>query len=95
MMDKTVTTQEALVGRYDLKLGKDRRLTIPDEWMPYFGESRHVVVVLDPHERCLDIVPADLMEKELDRLRTEAKKDAALNDALRVICCRAAGVGST
>ena len=85
MMDKAVTTQEVLVGRYDLKLDKDRRLTIPDEWMPYFGESGCVVAVPDPHERCIDIVPADLMEKELDRLRTEAKKDAGLSDALRVI----------
>ena len=85
MVDKTVTTSEVLVGRYDLKLGKDRRLTIPDEWMPYFGESGRVVAVPDPHERCIDIVPADLMEKELDRLRTEAKKDAGLSDALRVI----------
>ena len=85
MMDKRATTPEALVGRYDLKLDKDRRLTIPNEWMPYFGESGRVVAVPDPHERCLDIVQADLMEKELDRLRTEAKKDAGLNDALRVI----------
>ena len=85
MIDKAVTTQAALVGRYDLKLDKDRRLTIPDEWMPYFGESGRVVVVPDPHERCLDIVRADLMETELDRLRTESKKDAGLNDALRVI----------
>ena len=85
MMDKTVTTQEVLVGRYDLKLGKDRRLTIPDEWMPFFGESGRVVVVPDPHERCLDIVPADLMERELERLRREEKKDAGLNDALQMI----------
>ena len=85
MMDKTVTTQEVLVGRYDLKLGKGRRLTIPDEWMSYFGESGRVVVVPDPHERCLDIVQMDLMEGELDRLRREEKKDAGLNDALRVI----------
>ena len=85
MMDKAVTTQEALVGRYDLKLDKDGRLTIPDEWMPYFGGSGRVVAVPDPHERCIDIVPADLMENELDRLRTEAKKDAGLSDALRVI----------
>ena len=93
MMDKTVTTQEVLVGRYDLKLGKDRRLTIPDEWMPYFGESGRIVVVPDPHERCIDIVPADLMEKELDRLRTEAKKDAGLSDALRVIGSAAEQLG--
>lgn len=85
MMDKRVTTQEILIGRHDLKLGKDRRLTIPDEWMPYFGESGRVVAVPDPHERCIDIVPADLMEKELDRLRREAKRDAGLNDTLRVI----------
>ena len=85
MEDKTVTTSEVLVGRYDLKLDKDRLLTIPDEWMSYFGESGRVVVVPDPHERCLDIVPADLMERELDRLRREEKKDAGLNDALRVI----------
>ena len=85
MMDKTGTTPEVLIGRYDLKLDKDRRLTIPDEWMPYFGGSGRVVAVPDPHERCIDIVPADLMEKELDRLRTEAKKDTGLNDALRVI----------
>ena len=85
MMDKRVTTQEILIGRYDLKLDKDRRLTIPDEWMPYFGESGRVVAVPDPHERCIDIVPADLMEKELDRLRREAKRDAGLNDTLRVI----------
>ena len=85
MEDKTVTTPEVLVGRYDLKLDKDRLLTIPDEWIPYFGGSRRVVVVPDPHERCLDIVPADLMERELERLRREEKKDAGLKDALRVI----------
>ena len=65
MIDKAVTTQAVLVGRYDLKLDKDRRLTIPDEWMPYFGESGRVVVVPDPHERCLDIVRADLMDGPL------------------------------
>ena len=85
MVDKTVTTSEVLVGRYDLKLDKDRRLTFPDEWMPYFGGSGRVVAVPDPHERCIDIVPADLMERELERLRREEKKDAGLNDALRVI----------
>lgn len=75
----------ALLGRYGRKLGLDKLLTLPSEWLAGLGGSRHVFVLPDQDERCLNIVPASLMEKELDRLRAQVLKSPAMLTALRTI----------
>lgn len=74
-----------LLGRYDRKLGCDKLLTLPSEWLESLGGVRHVFVLPDQDERCLNIVPAPLMEKELDRLRAQVSEIPAKLSALQTI----------
>ena len=80
-------TSKVLAGRFDRKLGRDRMLTIPAEWMACLGESRFVLVMPDPHERCLNIMPSSLMESEMARVRSNVQNgnDKEALNALRVI----------
>lgn len=78
-------TSEILLGRYDRKLGRDKLLTLPVEWLSVLGDARHVFVLPDKSERCLNVIPPPVMEKELDRLRWEVLKDPEMLPALQTI----------
>ena len=67
----------ALVGRFDRKLDAKRCLRIPSEWFALMGEPKSVVVLADPSEKCLDLVPEATFAAEVKRLRRMAAKDAA------------------
>ena len=67
----------ALVGRFDRKLDAKRCLRIPSEWFSLMGEPKSVVVLPDPNEKCLDLVPEATFAAEAKRLRRMAAKDAA------------------
>lgn len=75
----------ALLGRCDRKLGRGKLLMLPPEWQAGLGGSRHVFVLPDQSERCLNIVPAPLMEKELDWLRAQVPKAPATLAALQTV----------
>ena len=56
----------ALVGRFDHALDPKKRFTIPSEWRTLMGDPQYVYVMLDPVERCLDLVPVAEMESRLE-----------------------------
>ena len=72
----------ALVGRFERKLGRDRLLTIPAEWVTCLVECSFVCVMPDPRERCLIILPASLMGMELARLRSTLSNDIEMSKVL-------------
>jgi len=74
-----------LMGRYDHALDPKKRFTIPSEWRRVMGDPEYVFVVPDPRERCLNLIPRDLMEARLEELRSKALFDPALNRALQTI----------
>lgn len=82
---KNSTAPRDLIGRYDCKLRCGALLTLPAEWLEYLGENRHVIVLPDPDERCLRLIPAGNMELRLAKMRERAFRDPAMNRALQVI----------
>ena len=79
----------ALLGRFDRKLDARRCLRIPSEWFALMGEPKSVVVLPDPNEKCLDLVPEATFTAEVNRLRRRAAKDAASRKELRCLECGA------
>ena len=75
----------ALVGRFDHALDPKKRFTIPSEWRTLMGDPQYVYVMLDPVERCLDLVPVAEMESRLEKLREKALFDPVANRALQTI----------
>lgn len=73
------------IGRYACTLGRDKRLTLPAEWLEHLGANRHVIALPDPVERCLRLIPAGNMELLLAKMRERALKDPAMNRVLQVI----------
>ena len=73
----------ALLGRFDRKLDAKRCLRIPSEWFALMGEPKSVVVLPDPSEKCLDLIPEATYTAEVKRLRRRAAKDAASRKELR------------
>ena len=79
----------ALLGRFDRKLDAKRCLRIPSEWFALMGEPKGVVVLPDPSEKCLDLVPEATYTAEVKRLRRRAAKDAASRKELGRLECGA------
>lgn len=78
-------TPAVQIGRYACTLGRDKRLTLPAEWLEHLGANRHVIALPDPEERCLRLIPTGNMELRLAKMRERALKDPAMNRALQVI----------
>lgn len=81
--------ESALLGRFDRKLDAKRCLRIPSEWFSLMGEPKSVVVLADPSEKCLDIVPEATFAAEVRRLRRRAAKDASSRKELGRLECGA------
>ena len=79
----------ALLGRFDRKLDAKRCLRIPSEWLELMGEPKSVVVLPDPSEKCLDLIPEATYTAEVRRLRRRAAKDAASRKELGRLECGA------
>lgn len=74
---RTANREGALLGRFDRKIDAKRGLRIPSEWFALMGEPKSVVVLPDPSEKCLDLIPEATYTAEVKRLRRRAAKDAA------------------
>ena len=75
----------ALVGRFDHALDPKKRLTIPSEWRMALGSPDFVYVMPDAEEKCLNLIPREVMEARIAELQGEALMDASLNAALQTI----------
>lgn len=75
----------ALVGRFDHALDPKKRLTIPSEWRTALGSPDYVYVMPDAEERCLNLIPREVMEARIAKLQGAALMDKSLNAALQVI----------
>lgn len=73
------------VGRHDEMLGPGGTFRIPDEWRSGIAEGRVVYILPDRDERCLNLVPGIVMERELAAIRARAKTDAVDQKTLKVI----------
>ena len=68
---------DVLFGRHDFALDPKKRVTIPSEWRPVFGDT--VYVMPDRKEKCLNLYPKAEMDVFLNQLRQKALLDPALN----------------
>ena len=74
-----------LVGRYDHNLDPKKRFTIPSEWRSVMGEPTYIYAMIDPNDRCIDLIPAAEMESRLEKLREKALFDPQCNRAFQTI----------
>ncbi len=74
-----------LMFRYDRALDPKKRLTIPSEWRLALGSPDYVYVMADPDEDCLNLIPKEVMEARLEKLKDASLFDQDLNAALQVI----------
>ncbi|MEG1480680.1 MAG: hypothetical protein RSD41_06745 [Kiritimatiellia bacterium] len=72
-------------GGAEHALDPKRRLTIPSGWRDAMGRPSYVFVMADPHEKCLRLMPAELMQSILDKLRARRLSDPAVSRMLSVI----------
>lgn len=73
------------VGRYDETLGLGGTFTLPDEWRSGVADGRVVYILPDRGERCLNLVPGAVMERELANIPKTADSESVDLEALKVI----------
>ena len=74
-----------LLGRYDHALDPKKRFTIPAGWRQILGNPEYVCVMPDNAKKCLNIIPQEVMEAKLAKLREKSFSDPALSRALHII----------
>ncbi len=74
-----------LLGRYDHALDPKKRFTIPAGWRQILGDPQYVSVMPDNAKKCLNIIPQEVMEAKLAKLREKSFSDPALSRALHII----------
>ena len=72
-------------GSAEHSLDPKRRLTIPSSWRDAMGRPSYVFVMADPNNRCLRLMPAELMQGLLDKLKSRRLSDPAVARVLSVI----------
>jgi MraZ protein len=77
-----------LVDRFDHNLDPKKRLTIPSEWRLSLGMPEYVYILQDPVQKCLRLVPKELMEAKIAKLEDAAIFDPAMSEALSIIGSR-------
>lgn len=76
---------DGFIGRFDRKIGRDKLLTIPAEWVALMGGSKGVVVLPDPKEKCLDLMPEATYAEGVELPLRKAATDAATRKELECI----------
>ena len=74
-----------LVGRFEHKVDARRRVRLPAPWYDMMGEPKQVIVMVDPEEKCLDLVPVETMEARMKVLRRKSVNDPAILRAFTVL----------
>ena len=67
---------KGLVDTFRHSLDPKKRLTIPSEWRDALGMPDYVYVMPSASERCLELVPVELMERTLSRYQEADLFDA-------------------
>lgn len=71
-----------LVDTFCHTLDPKKRLTIPSEWRDALGNPQYVYVMPSVNEDCLELIPAELMERTLQRYQdADLFDDEADSDA--------------
>ena len=73
------------VGRFEHKVDARRRVRLPAPWYDMMGEPKQVIVMVDPEEKCLHLVPVETMEARMKVLRRKSVNDPAILRALEVL----------
>ena len=74
-----------LVGRFEHKVDARRRVRLPAPWYSMMGNPKWVLVMVDPEEKCLDLVPVETMEARMKVLRRKSVSDPAILRVLEVL----------
>lgn len=74
------------VGRHDISIGRCGCMELPEDWRESLvGKSGKLYIRQDRDERCLCIIPAETMEKQLAMYREKATKDSSIEKALQIL----------
>ena len=73
------------LGRHDETLDTGGMFTLPDEWRSGIADERVVYILPDRSERCLNLVPGAVMERELANIPKTADSESVDLEALKVI----------
>lgn len=71
-IEKTVVKRaiNGLVDTFCHNLDPKKRLTIPSEWRDALGNPTYIYVMPSASEECLELVPAELMERTLQQYQS-------------------------
>ena len=83
-MDKR-TADGVLSGRIERKVDSLGRFRVPAKWFRIVGQDRFVVIMADPEEMCLRMIPSRVIEAKLEKLRERTKTDPETIQALMTI----------
>lgn len=77
-----MTSDFALMGRFDVDVDDGGSTSIPFEWYDEMGKPRVVYLVSDAHERCLDLIPKELFDEYVSSSIADVE-EAAIRDRVR------------
>jgi len=72
-----------LAWTFEHALDPKRRLTIPAVWREAMGAPDYLLVMADPNDPCLTIVPPDVLKERMQRVRQQPLFDDGMTEALR------------
>ena len=72
VIEKTVVKRaiNGLVDTFCHNLDPKKRLTVPSEWRDALGNPTYVYVMPSASEDCLELIPAELMERTLQQYQS-------------------------
>lgn len=66
----------ALLGRYDRRIGERGLAVLPAEWRRAMGNPSRMYLMADINERCLDLIPQDVFGEAA--IRDQQKREVRL-----------------
>ena len=73
------------LGRYVHNLDPKKRLTIPSGWRDCLGNPKYTFILPDPSLNCLNIVPYEELNLQLQKLKEKSFFDSRITAALQMI----------
>ena len=73
------------VGRFDVSVNADGTFMLPDDLKHILNAGSTIYLVPDSMERCLNLIPKEVMGNEFARIRKQVKSEPRMNEILKTM----------
>ena len=85
LLEKEVIGQGVFVSTFSHTLDPKRRLTIPSAWRAQVGNPKSLYVLPQIHDRCLCVIPANVMTERIVKMRQRSIADRKARQFARTL----------